>query len=199
LPALRKEQITGLVLAGGRGSRMGGLDKGLQLFQGKPLVRHVLQRLVPQVGTLMVNANRNLHEYAALGVQVWPDELADYPGPLAGLAAGMAHCPTPYLASVPCDTPHFPIDLVARLAQALTQQQAEIAIAATVERGEVRLQPVFCLLPASLLPGLLRFVRGGQRKVEHWTAMHRCANVTFDDAAAFFNANTLADLQPPRP
>ncbi len=187
------------MLAGGRGSRMGGLDKGLQAFQGKPLVRHVLQRLAPQVGTLMVNANRNLHEYAALGVQVWPDELADYPGPLAGLAAGLAHCQTPYLASVPCDTPHFPTDLVARLAQALLEQQADIAIAATVEGGELRLQPVFCLLPVSLLPSLLRFVQGGQRKVERWTAMHRCASVTFDDAAAFFNANTLADLQPPRP
>ena len=99
---------------------MGGLDKGLQPFQGKPLVRHVLQRLAPQVGAIMVNANRNLGDYAALGVPVWPDELADYPGPLAGLAAGLAHCHTPYLASVPCDSPHFPTDLVARLAQALT-------------------------------------------------------------------------------
>ena len=199
MPALRKEQVTGLVLAGGRGSRMGGLDKGLQLYQGKPLVQHALQRLAPQVGAVMVNANRNLGDYAALGVPVWPDQLADYPGPLAGLAAGLAHCHTPYLASVPCDSPHFPSDLVARLADALTRQQAEIAMAATVEDGALRLQPVFCLLSVSLLPSLLRFVQGGQRKVERWTELHRCVSVSFDDAAAFFNANTLADLQPPRP
>lgn len=199
MPTPGKEQITGLVLAGGRGSRMGGLDKGLQPFQGKPLVQHALQRLAPQVAALMVNANRNLGDYAALGLPVWPDELADFPGPLAGLAAGLAHCHTPYLASVPCDSPHFPTDLVARLAQALAQQQAEIAMAATVENGQLRLQPVFCLLSASLLPSLLRFVQGGQRKVERWTALHRCAHVTFDDACAFFNANTLADLQPPPP
>ena len=199
MSAIVREQVTGLVLAGGRGSRMGGLDKGLQAFQGRPLVQHALQRLAPQVGPIMVNANRNLSDYAALGVPVWPDELADYPGPLAGLAAGLAHCYTPYLASVPCDSPHFPTDLVARLSHALTQQQAEIAMAASVEEGQLCLQPVFCLLPVSLLPSLLRFVHSGQRKVDRWSALHRCAIVTFGDTAAFFNANTLADLQPPQP
>lgn len=190
--------ITGLVLAGGRGSRMGGVDKGLQPYQGRPLVQHALQRLAPQVGALMINANRNLDTYAALGVPVWPDTLGDFPGPLAGLAAGLAHCRTPYLASVPCDSPHFPSDLVARLAAALAQAEAQIAVAAAVEDGVLRTQPVFCLLQASLLPSLLAYLHSGQRKVDRWTANHRSVEVRFDDAAAFFNANTLADLQPPQ-
>ena len=190
-------QITGLVLAGGRGSRMGGIDKGLQLYQGRPLVQHALERLAPQVGALMINANRHLDAYAAFGVPVWPDSLADYPGPLAGLAAGLAHCPTPYLASVPCDSPHFPTELVARLAAALARADAQVAVAAAVEDGALRTQPVFCLLHTSLLPGLLAFLRSGQRKVGGWLATQRCVQVRFDEAAAFFNANTLADLQRP--
>ena len=193
------QQITGLVLAGGRGSRMGGIDKGLQLYRGRPLVQHALDRLRPQVGGLMINANRHLDAYAAFGVPVWPDTLADYPGPLAGLAAGLAHCPTPYLASVPCDSPHFPTDLVARLAAALAANAAQIAVAATVEDGALRTQPVFCLLHTGVLPGLLAFLHEGQRKVGAWLATQRCVQVRFDEAAAFFNANTLADLQrPPR-
>jgi molybdopterin-guanine dinucleotide biosynthesis protein A len=190
-------QITGLVLAGGRGSRMGGIDKGLQLYQGRPLVQHALQRLAPQVGALMINANRNLDAYATFGMPVWPDALADYPGPLAGLAAGLAHCATPYLASVPCDSPHFPCDLVARLAAALAADAAQIAVAAAVEDGALRTQPVFCLLHTSLLPGLLAFLHSGRRKVGGWLATQRCVQVRFDEAAAFFNANTLADLQRP--
>ncbi len=194
-PPPRKEQITGVVLAGGRGSRMGGVDKGLQPYRGLPLVQHALQRLAPQVGALMINANRHLDVYAAFGVPVQPDALPDYPGPLAGLATGLAHCRTPYLVSVPCDSPHFPADLVARLAAGLAAHGAEIAMARAVEHGAARLQPVFCLLRADLLPGLHDFLQRGQRKVEHWTATHRCAIVDFDDAAAFFNANTPADLE----
>ncbi|MBX3643965.1 MAG: molybdenum cofactor guanylyltransferase MobA [Rubrivivax sp.] len=195
MTALTREQITGLVLAGGRGSRMGGVDKGLQLHGGQPLAQHALQRLAPQVGTLMINANRHLEAYAAMGVPVYADTLADYPGPLAGLAAGMAHCQTPWLVSVPCDSPNFPHDLVARLADALVQQQAQIAMAACFEDGALRTQPVFCLLDCQLLPSLHDFLRSGQRKVDRWTAQHRCVRVDFDDAAAFANANTLAELQ----
>ena len=190
------QDITGLVLAGGRGSRMGGADNGLQPYRGLPLARHALQRLAPQVGALWINANRNLDAYAAMGVPVCADTLPGHPGPLAGLAAGLAQCRTPYLASVPCDSPHFPTDLVARLAAALAQHDAEIAVAAAVdEHGDLRTQPVFCLLHAGLLPSLLGFLHSGQRKVDRWTAMHRCAVERFDDAAAFFNANTMADLQ----
>jgi molybdenum cofactor guanylyltransferase len=189
------EHITGLVLAGGRGSRMGGVDKGLQNHLGLPLAMHAMLRLQPQVGHLMINANRNLGAYDSMGVPVWPDAIADYPGPLAGFLAGLEHCETPYLVTVPCDTPHFPTDLVARLAQALVAEDAEMAIAATVEDGQVQLQPVFCLMASTLMESLVAFTQGGQRKIDRWTGSHRCATVVFDDAAAFANANTLDELQ----
>jgi molybdopterin-guanine dinucleotide biosynthesis protein A len=193
------ELITGLVLAGGRGSRMGGVDKGLQNHQGLPLAMHALLRLQTQVGAMMINANRNIGAYESMGVPVWPDAVADYPGPLAGFLAGLEHCETPYLVTVPCDTPHFPADLVARLAQALHAEDAEIAMAATREAdGSVQVQPVFCLLQASLMESLVAFIQGGQRKIDRWTGQHRCATVLFDgpgEADAFFNANTLEELR----
>ena len=173
---------------------MGGMDKGLQLHQGRPLAGHALQRLAPQVGALLINANRNLETYAAMGAPLCPDALADYPGPLAGLAAGLGHCSTPYLVSVPCDSPNFPTNLVARLAAALSADGAEIAMAATVEDGQLRTQPVFCLLKTTLLESLVAFTAAGQRKIDAWTAQHRCVEVPFDDGVAFFNANTLAEL-----
>ena len=191
--------ITGLVLAGGRGSRMGGVDKGLQNHLGLPLAMHALLRLGPQVGHLMVNANRNLGAYDSMGVPVWPDAMTggsdSYPGPLAGFLAGLEHCETPYLVTVPCDTPNFPTDLVARLADALVAQDAEIAMAATLEQGRPQVQPVFCLMAARLIESLVVFTQSGQRKIDRWTGQQRCATVLFDDADAFFNANTLADLQ----
>lgn len=189
------QDITGLVLAGGRGSRMGGIDKGLQPYLGQTLVQHALQRLAPQVGALLVNANRNLDVYASFGVPLCSDALADYPGPLAGLAAGLAHCRSAYLVSVPCDSPQFPLDLVARLAAGLAAGRADVAMASIVEQGAVRTQPVFCLLRRGVLASLLQFMQSGQRKVEHWTATQRCVQVHFDDAAAFANANTLDELQ----
>ncbi len=192
-------EITGLVLAGGRGSRMGGVDKGLQNHLGMPLAMHALLRLGPQVGPMMVNANRNLGAYDSMGVPVWPDAMTggsdSYPGPLAGFLAGLEHCETPYLVTVPCDTPNFPTDLVARLAQALVAQDAEIAMAATLEQGRQQVQPVFCLMAANLLESLVLFTQSGQRKIDRWAGQQRCATVLFDDADAFFNANTLADLQ----
>ena len=149
------KDITGLVLCGGRGSRMGGVDKGLQNYQGMPLALHALLRLQPQVGLVMMNANRNLAAYESFGVAVWPDPAfansAEYSGPLAGWLAGLEHCETPLMATVPCDTPHFPEQLVQRLAQALLQENADLAMAATVEQGQVHLQPVFCLLKTELL------------------------------------------------
>ena len=189
------EDITGVVLAGGRGSRMGGVDKGLQNHRGMSLALHALMRLQPQVGTVMINANRNLGAYEAMGAPVWPDAMPDHPGPLAGLLTGLEHCETPYLVSVPCDTPHFPTDLVTRLGAALVQTDAEIAMAAAPEEGTLRTQPVFCLLKADLLGSLVAYLQSGQRKIDRWTGLHRCAVVEFDDAQAFFNANTLAELQ----
>ena len=193
------DQITGLILAGGRGSRMGGVDKGLQNHRGMPLALHAMLRLQPQVGHLMINANRNLGAYDSMGVPVWPDAMAagseSYPGPLAGFLAGLEHCETPYLVTVPCDTPHFPADLVTRLADALVAENAELAIAATLEDGQLQLHPVFCLMATSLLESLVAFTQGGQRKIDRWTGSHRCATVLFDEASAFANANTLDELQ----
>lgn len=191
---MHSSDITGLILAGGRGSRMGGVDKGLQSHRGTTLVQHTLERLRPQVGSVIINANRNLDVYAALGVPVRPDALADFPGPLAGMLAGLEHCDTAWLATVPCDTPDFPVDLVARLAHALVEADADIAMAATREEGVERVQPVFCLLKATLRASLTAFLRSGQRKVDRWTAQHRCVQVVFDDAEAFFNANTPEEL-----
>ena len=192
--SLRTEDITGLILAGGRGSRMGGVDKGLQNHHGMPLALHALLRLQPQVGSLMINANRNLAAYDSMGVPVWPDPLPDFPGPLGGLLAGLEHCDTPYLVTVPCDTPGFPLDLVPRLAAALLEADAEIAIAATLEDGVLRAQPVFALLRTELLESLVAYLHGGERKIAGWTGRHRCVEVSFTDPAAFFNANTLAEL-----
>ena len=192
---IARDDITGLILAGGRGSRMGGVDKGLQAYLGVPLVMHALLRLSAQVGHIMINANRNLGAYDAMGVPVWPDVLADYPGPLAGFQTGLERCETPYLMTVPCDSPLFPEDLVERLADALEAQGAEIALAAIVEDGVLRAQPVFCLMHSSVLESLTRFTQSGQRKIDRWTAQHRCIEVPFPDPQAFVNANTLADLQ----
>ena len=198
-PPIDPNDITGLILAGGRGSRMGGADKGLQNHHGVPMALHALMRLGPQVGHVIVNANRNLGAYESMGAPVWPDSLADYPGPLAGFLTGLEHCETPYLVTVPCDSPNFPLDLVQRLARALVDADAEIAMAATHDDPAaphaLQVQPVFCLMKAELIESLVRFTHSGQRKIDKWTALHRCVEVPFDDAAAFANANTLAELQ----
>jgi molybdopterin-guanine dinucleotide biosynthesis protein A len=194
--------ITGLVLAGGRGLRMGGLDKGMQSFRGEPLARHCLSRLAVQVGTAAVNANRHLQEYAAWGAPVWPDsaDAGEFAGPLAGFLAGLDNCQSPYLCTVACDTPLFPPDLVERLAQALDSQGCNLAMAAAAEEdGQVRHQPVFCLIKVTLRDSLRAFIAGGGRKIDAWTASERAARVVFDqahdDPRAFYNANTLEQLR----
>jgi molybdenum cofactor guanylyltransferase len=198
-----KNQITGVLLAGGRGSRMGGLDKGLQLYNGMPLAKHAIQQLQPQVGTLLINANRNLDIYQTWGVQfsadVVVDELADFAGPLAGFLVGLKHCKTPFLVTVPCDTPRFPTDLVARLAEALLQNNADIAMVSSPdEDGILRHQPVFCLMRQGLTESLKAFTDTGGRKIGAWAAQHKLVRVDFnkdsDDPKAFYNANNLQDL-----
>jgi molybdopterin-guanine dinucleotide biosynthesis protein A len=184
---------------------MGGVDKGLQTFNGMPLALHTLTRLQlgGGVGPVMINANRNLAAYESFGVAVWPDGLADYAGPLAGFLTGLERCETPYLLTVPCDTPLLPLDLASRLAHALEAEEAEIAMAAAPEVGrdgllQLRTQPVFCLLRVELLESLVRFTQNGGRKIDAWTALHKTALVAFDapddNPQAFFNANTLAEL-----
>lgn len=195
MTSIAREDITGLVLAGGRGSRMGGVDKGLQNHRGMPLALHALLRLQPQVGAAMISANRNLSAYESMGVPVWPDPIEGYAGPLAGLLAGLEHAETPWLVTVPCDTPDFPADFVVRLAEAAAAEGADIAMVATLEDGELRRQPVFCLLRTELIESLVAFLHAGERKFDKWTARHRTVEVPFDDTAAFFNANTLQELQ----
>ncbi|WP_090143001.1 molybdenum cofactor guanylyltransferase MobA [Limnohabitans sp. DM1] len=195
--------ITGLILAGGRGSRMGGIDKGLQNFRGLPLALQTLMRLQVQsmpLQEVLINANRNLSAYESLGVPVWPDSIDGFAGPLAGFLTGLERCETPLLLTVPCDTPLFPLDLVERLVQAMDTQDADMAMAAAPELdGAVRPQPVFCLLKIDLLESLVKFTQGGGRKIDAWTSQHRCAIVPFDlpgdNPQAFANANTLAELQ----
>lgn len=188
---VERHAITGLVLAGGRGTRMGGVDKGLQHFHGQPLARHALERLRPQVGRVMLSANRHLDAYAAFGVPVWPDADAQFAGPLAGMLAGLGHCSTPFLATVPCDAPLFPLDLVERLASVT----ADIVVAtAPDEMGVLRTQPVFCLLRADLRDSLAQFIGSGGRKVGQWMAQHHCVQVAFAEPPAFANANTLTEL-----
>jgi len=197
---MQTEDITGIVLAGGRGSRMGGADKGLQNFNGVPLALHTLLRLQPQVGHALVNANRNLSAYESFGVPVWPDALPDFAGPLAGFLTGLEQAETSWVVTVPCDTPLFPGDLVERLLEAAEREDAEIAMASGPETdGQLRTQPVFCLLRRELLESLVSFTHGGGRKIDAWTAQHRTVVVPFDrpgdDPRAFFNANTLAELR----
>ena len=195
--------ITGLILAGGRGSRMGGTDKGLQNFHGLPLALQTLMRLQLQslpLQEVLINANRNLAAYEALGVPVWPDSIDGFAGPLAGFQTGLERCETPLMLTVPCDTPLFPLDLVERLLQAMDEQDADLAMAAAREAdGTVRAQPVFCLIKTELLESLVKFTQSGGRKIDAWTAQHRCAIVPFDlpsdSPQAFVNANTLAELQ----
>ena len=200
-PPLHVEAITAVILAGGRGSRMGGVDKGLQNFNGVPLALHTLMRLSSQIGDLMINANRNLAAYESFGVPVWTDKasMGDFAGPLAGFVTGLERCETPYLLTVPCDTPLFPHDLVARMADALEAHSADFAVASAPEEdGQIRAQPVFCLMGTHMLESLLRFTQSGGRKIDVWTAQHKVVHVPFnlpgDDPHAFFNANTLADL-----
>ena len=196
--------VDALILAGGRGSRMGGVDKGLQHLNGQALVEHALARLRQQaggrLGTIMVNANRHLDDYRALGLPVWPDALADFPGPLAGFLAGLEHSSRPWLLTVPCDSPLFPLDLLERLAQAAEREGADLALAlGRDEEGLLRRQPVFCLLRRELADSLRAYLQGGGRKIDHWIGSQRHVAVAFDapgdDPRAFYNANTLAELR----
>lgn len=190
-----KQDITGLILAGGRGSRMGTVDKGLQPFRGAPMALHVMLRLSPQVGDLMLNANQNLAPYESFGVPVWPDEFGTFAGPLAGLQTGLNHCTTRYLVTAPCDSPFLPIDLVSRLGAALQAADAEVAVAVTGAGQARQPHPVFCLLKTTLLPQLTGYLQDGGRKVDGWYANLKIAEVQFEDETAFRNINTLEELR----
>lgn len=182
--------ITGLILAGGRGQRMGGVDKGLQLHAGRPLVAHVVERLVPQVGKLLISANRNPESYAALGYPVVADRIDGFAGPLAGIHAGLTACTTPLLATAPCDAPFLPLDLVDRLRAALLLADAEIAVAAT----GTGLHPTFALMRREVLTSLAAYLADGRHRVQEWCRSRALCVVDFADERAFANINTLDDL-----
>jgi molybdopterin-guanine dinucleotide biosynthesis protein A len=186
-----REHVTGVVLAGGQGRRMGSVDKGLVELDGRALVAHVLARLSPQVGALVINANRNRERYAAFGHPVVADAIPDYAGPLAGLHAGLTAASTPYVVTTPCDSPFLPADLVARLARAFGEAPLDVAVARTFEQPH----PVFALVRRDALPHLAAFLERGGRKIDAWYATLRVAEVPFDDEAeAFRNINTAAEL-----
>ncbi len=179
-----------MILAGGRGMRMGGLDKGWVQFQDRPLVAHVLERFLPQVGEVLVSANRNVERYRALGCPVFEDPSEGdktFAGPLAGMAAGLAHAAHPWVAFVPCDAPALAADLVARLAQASGGTRAAFATCGGV------VQPVFCLLPVSAGGKLHAVLAGGERRPREFLRQIRAVKVPFEDAAAFMNVNRTQD------
>jgi len=187
-----REAITGLILAGSQGRRMGGIDKGLQPFRGRPMVEWVVERLAPQVGALLINCNQNLDAYARLGHAVVPDRIGGFAGPLAGLHAGLGEARTPLVATAPCDSPFLPPDLVSRLRAALEAQQAQLAVARTGTQPH----PVFSLCRRDLLDHLSQYLAGGGRKIDAWYAALRVAEVAFDDEAeAFANINTREELE----
>ncbi|MFZ4758701.1 MAG: molybdenum cofactor guanylyltransferase MobA [Burkholderiaceae bacterium] len=193
-PSTERCTITGVILAGGLGRRMGaaagGLDKGLLPFGGRPMVAQVIDRLAPQVGSLAINANRHHDRWHAFGLPVFADEIEGFAGPLAGLHAALGRVDTAWVATAPCDAPFLPLDLVARLARAASAQGARIAIARTADRQH----PVFALVDRSLREDLQRYLESGQRRVQAWMAGHGAAEVAFDDEAAFRNLNTTEDL-----
>lgn len=185
------EKITGVILAGGLGRRMGGIDKGLQELRGRPLAAWVVERLAPQVDELLINANQNTERYAAFGHRVVADQIPDFAGPLAGLHAALSAASHPLVATAPCDSPFLPADLVSRLFSALTANDADLAVARTFDQP----QPVFCLCRRSVLPHLTEFLAGGGRKIDRWYTTLKVVEVSFDDEAdAFENINTREEL-----
>ncbi|MHB8623725.1 MAG: molybdenum cofactor guanylyltransferase MobA [Sulfuricaulis sp.] len=185
-----RDDITGLVLAGGRAQRMGGIDKGLILLNGKPMVEHVITTLRAEIDNLLINANRNPERYNGFGYPVVPDILSGYLGPLAGMASGMQAAKTRFIVTVPCDSPLIPNNLVQCLYATLIREAADIC---TVHDGE-HLHPVFALLRCELLPSLLEYLSAGQRKVDRWYAQHRLAVADFRDRPeAFLNINSLEE------
>ena len=189
-------EITGLILAGGRAQRMGGIDKGLVSFMGKPLIEQAIARLSPQVTSILINANRNHDRYAKYGHAVIADHHPDFAGPLAGFAAGLEHCNTEYLLSVPCDSPVFPLNLSGQLLEQMTSTQSDLVYASSIDpAGTTWTQPVFCLMRRSVQPSLQDFLDQGGRKIDRWFEALRSSTVVFADDAAFANTNTPEELQ----
>ena len=191
-PMITAKQITAVILAGGRGTRMGGQDKGLVQLDGKPMIGHVISALVSQADSLIINANRNLETYAAFGYPVIRDELEGFQGPLAGILCALDRIDSPYLLCVPCDVPGLPGDLARRLSTALQEQQGELAV---VHDGE-KLQPAFALIPTELRDDLRDYMQRGERRLRSWCREHRLALADYSDQPeSFANINDAGELQ----
>jgi molybdopterin-guanine dinucleotide biosynthesis protein A len=192
--SIARQDITGIVLAGGLGRRMSadgqGIDKGLQAFGGRPMAAHVIERLAPQVGHVAINANRNLSQWQSFGLPVFADRIEGFAGPLAGLAAAMAFATTPWLVTAPCDSPFLPTDLVDRLSAAASQANAQVAVACTHDQPH----PVFALVRRDLRDHLEAFLATGRRRIDAWYAPLRVVSVPFPDEQAFININTADEL-----
>ncbi|MBU3620576.1 molybdenum cofactor guanylyltransferase MobA [Polynucleobacter sp. CS-Odin-A6] len=188
-------QITGLILAGGRAQRMGGIDKGLIPFHGKPLIELAINRLKPQVSTILINANRSITKYSHYGYPVLMDETPDFSGPLAGFSVGLKHCQTPYLLTSPCDSPLLPTNLAEKMAAELEQQNLELVYASSREAdGKIWAQPVFCLMRNDLQDSLNAFLSKGDLKIDRWFKTVQSGTVVFDHPLAFANVNTPEEL-----
>jgi len=183
--------ISAIILSGGRATRMNGVDKGLVLLQSKPLIQHVIDRLTPQADEILINANRELVQYQALGYTVLRDEVEDFLGPLAGFSLGLQHAKHDYVLTVPCDSPLLPVDLAQRLMAALVEDKAEIAVASS----DGSTHPVFCLCKKTVLPSLTAYLQQGERRVSAWQKSRQYTEVDFSDCNdAFTNLNTFEDL-----
>lgn len=184
-------KLSAIILSGGRATRMGGLDKGLVQLQNKPLIQHVIERLVPQADEILINANREIQQYKSFNLPVLQDDDPSYIGPLAGFSSGLAHCQYDYLLTTPCDSPLLPNDLANRLMTSLINKSADIAVA----KSDGNAHPVFSLMHKSVLPSLLAYINSGGRKVSAWQKTLRYIEVEFDDCSeAFINLNTFEEV-----
>lgn len=191
---ISREKITGLILAGGRAQRMGGIDKGLIPFHGKPLIESAISRLKPQVGTIIINANRNITKYAHYGYPVLMDATPDFSGPLAGFSIALQNCKTPYLLTSPCDSPLLPSDLAEKMTEELEKNNLDLVYASSIENGKQWAQPVFCLMRSHLHNSLDNFLSKGDLKIDRWFKELKSATCVFENATAFANVNTPEEL-----
>jgi molybdopterin-guanine dinucleotide biosynthesis protein A len=190
------KDITGLILAGGRAQRMGGIDKGLIPFLGKPLIESAIAKLQPQVETIIINANRNITKYASYGYPVIMDEEPDFSGPLAGFSVALKHCKTPYLLTGPCDSPLLPSNLAQLLIAEMVRGDFELVYASSKEAdGKIWAQPVFCLMRSNVQASLSAFLMKGDLKIDRWFKELRSGTVIFEDSQAFANVNTPEELK----
>lgn len=193
---ISSKDITGLILAGGRAQRMGGIDKGLIPFRGKPLIESAIAKLKPQSHTILINANRNITKYAAYGYPVIMDETPDFSGPLAGFSAGLKACKTPYLLTAPCDSPLLPTKLAELLGAEMERGDFQLVYASSKEAdGKIWAQPVFCLMRANLQDSLANFLLKGDLKIDRWFKELHSSTVIFDDPQVFTNINTPEELK----